>query len=390
LLVFAKPIFPVDKKYEMDLPDVLKSYRDKKVLITGHTGFKGSWFSLWLSKADAQVYGYSLPPPGNPALFDMLQLKDIVQHQIADIRDFTQLSKTIFRIKPDIIFHFAAQSFVGSSYSSPLDTIEVNTLGTANLMEAVRKAGVPAAVVVVTSDKAYRNMEWKFGHRENDELGGDDPYSASKGAAELMVHSWRKSFFDPARIQEHGVRLASVRAGNVIGGGDYAVDRILPDCMRFLQQGESIIVRNPDHTRPWQHVLEPLSGYLAVGEKLLRYPQSPDYCEAFNFGPNVNSNRNVKEVVEEVIECWGDGSWHHLRNDRTNYEAKLLHVASDKAFHKLNWEPKWSFKETIAHTVEWYKKAASTDDYRQLRELTIKQIKNYEEKAVLRVQKVLN
>lgn len=375
----------------MDLPDVLKSYRDRKVLITGHTGFKGSWFSLWLAKADAQVYGYSLPPPGNPALFDMLQLKDIVQHQIADIRDFNQLSKTIFRIKPDIIFHFAAQSLVGRSYTSPLETIEVNTLGTANVMEAVRHAGVPAAVVIVTSDKCYRNRDWDFGYRETDELGGDDPYSASKGAAEIMVHSWRKSFFDPSRIHEHGVRLASVRAGNVIGGGDYAVDRIIPDCIRYLQAGESIVVRHPNHTRPWQHVLEPLSGYLALGAKLLKHPQSGDYSEAYNFGPNVNSNRNVRELVEEVIECWGDGAWHHLKNERANHETTLLHVSSDKAFHILDWEPKWGFKETIANTVEWYKKAATVDDYRQLRELTVRQIQKYEEGfGVLQMHKVLN
>jgi CDP-glucose 4,6-dehydratase len=360
------------------------------VLITGHTGFKGSWLSLWLANAGAQIYGYSLRPPGNPALFDLLQLKDVVQHQIADIRDFNQLSKTIFRIKPDIIFHLAAQSLVGQGYSTPLETIEVNTLGTANLMEAVRHAGVPTAVIVVTSDKAYRNMEWKFGYRENDELGGDDPYSASKGAAEIMVHCWRKSFFDPARVKEHGVRLASVRAGNVIGGGDYAVDRIVPDCIRYLQRGETIIVRNPAHTRPWQHVLEPLSGYLALGAKLLRFPHSAEYCEAFNFGPNVNSNRNVKELVEEVIECWGDGSWHHYRNDRANHETTLLHVSSDKAFHKLDWYPKWDFKETIGTTIEWYKKAASIDDYKQLRDLTLKQISKFEGEYVLQMQKVLN
>ncbi|HZY78736.1 MAG TPA: CDP-glucose 4,6-dehydratase [Cyclobacteriaceae bacterium] len=375
----------------MDLPDVLKSYRDKKVMITGHTGFKGSWFSLWLAKAEAQVYGYSLPPPGNPALFDMLQLKDIVQHQIADIRDFNQLSKTIFRIKPDIIFHFAAQSLVGASYASPLETIEVNTVGTANVMEAVRHAGVPAAVIIVTSDKCYRNREWNYGYRETDELGGDDPYSASKGAAEIMVHSWRKSFFDPSRIQEHGVRLASVRAGNVIGGGDYAVDRIIPDCIRYLQSGESIVVRNPNHTRPWQHVLEPLSGYLALGAKLLESSSCEDYCSAFNFGPSVNSNRNVRDLVNEVISCWGEGAWHHLRNDRANHETSLLHVSSDKAFHTLDWQPKWGFKETISHTVEWYKKAASIDDYRQLRELTLRQIQKYEDGlGVLTIQKVLN
>lgn len=362
----------------MDLRDVLKAYKDKKVLITGHTGFKGSWFSLWLAKADANVYGYSMPPPGNPAMFDLLQLRDVLQHQIADIRDFTQLSKSIFRIKPDVIFHFAAQSLVGQGYSSPLETIEVNTLGTAHVMEAVRQAGVPAAVVVVTSDKCYRNHEWIYGYREADELGGDDPYSASKGAAEIMVHCWRNSFFHPSRLSEHGVRLGSVRAGNVIGGGDYAVDRIIPDCIRFLQANESIVVRNPDHTRPWQHVLEPLAGYLTLGAKMLLHPTNPEYCSAFNFGPNVGSNRNVKELVEEVIECWGEGSWHHLKSDRANHEAGLLHVSSDKAFHKLGWKPKWDFKETISNTIEWYKRAQYLDDSRQLVDLTLSQIRKYE------------
>lgn len=362
----------------MELREVLKAYKDKKVMITGHTGFKGSWFSLWLAKADANVYGYSMPPPGSPAMFDLLQLKDVLQHQVADIRDFTQLSKSIFRIRPDVIFHFAAQSLVGQGYASPLETIEVNTLGTANVMEAVRQANIPCAVVIVTSDKSYRNQEWNYGYRETDELGGDDPYSASKGAAEIMVNCWRKSFFDPRRVNEHGVRLASVRAGNVIGGGDYAVDRIIPDCIRYLQANESILVRNPLHTRPWQHVLEPLAGYLTLGAYLLNQPTASEYCDAFNFGPNVTSNRNVRELVEEVIGCWGEGSWHHLKNERANHETTLLHVSSDRAFHKLGWAPKWEFKETISTTIEWYKRAATLYDPQQLVELTLNQIKKYE------------
>ena len=374
----------------MELRDVLKAYKDKKVMITGHTGFKGSWFSLWLAKANANVYGYSMPPPSNPAMFDMLQLKDHVQHQLADIRDFTQLSKSIFRIRPDIIFHFAAQSLVGGGYASPLETMEVNTMGTAYLMEAVRQAGIPAAIVIITSDKSYKNREWTYGYRETDELGGDDPYSASKGAAELMVHCWRKSFFDPARVNEHGVRLASARAGNVIGGGDYAADRIIPDCIRYLQARESIVVRNPSHTRPWQHVLEPLGGYLTLGAKLLQQPRNAEYCDAFNFGPSVSSNRNVKQLVEEVIECWGEGSWYHLKNERANHETSLLHVSSDKAFHKLGWLPKWGFKETISNTIEWYKRASSVDDYRQLIDFTVGQIKQYEDgHAKIKEQNVL-
>jgi CDP-glucose 4,6-dehydratase len=194
-----------------------------------------------------------------------------------------------------------------------------------------------------------------------------------------MVNSWRKSFFDPAKIHEHGVRISSVRAGNVIGGGDYAVDRIVPDCIKYLQAGESIVVRNPNHTRPWQHVLEPLSGYLTLGAKLLDAPSQEEYCSPFNFGPHVDSNRNVSTLVDEVIDCWGEGSWHHLRNDKANHESILLHVSSDKAFHSLEWQPKWRFKETIAHTVEWYKKASTIDDYRILRDLTLDQIQKYED-----------
>ncbi len=367
----------------MNLQGVLKTYKGKKVMITGHTGFKGSWLSLWLARTDASVYGYSMLPPSNPAMFDLLQLRDHVQHQVADIRDFTTLSKSIFRIRPDIIFHFAAQALVGQGYSSPLETLEINTMGTAYLMEAVRQANVPAAIVIVTSDKSYKNHEWNYGYRETDELGGDDPYSASKGAAELMVNCWRKSFFDPFRLNEHGVRLASVRAGNVIGGGDYAADRVVPDCIRFLQAHESIVVRNPHHTRPWQHVLEPLGGYLTLGAKLLQHPRDPEYCDAFNFGPNVTSNRNVKELVEEVIECWGDGSWYHLKSDRANHETNLLHVSSDKAFHKLGWAPKWDFKETIAKTIEWYKRASYSDDPKQIVDLTLEQIRKYESENAL-------
>jgi CDP-glucose 4,6-dehydratase len=205
-----------------------------------------------------------------------------------------------------------------------------------------------------------------------------------------MVNCWRKSYFDPARVRDHGVRLASVRAGNVIGGGDYAVDRIIPDCIRYLTAGESITVRNPTHTRPWQHVLEPLAGYLKLGAMMLAHPTTPEYCDAFNFGPNVSSNRNVQELVEEVIACWGEGSWHHIKNERANHETSLLHVSSDKAFHKLGWCPKWDFKETIATTIEWYKAAQFIEDPRQLIDLTLKQIKRYEDgQQELHDQKIL-
>ncbi len=366
----------------MDLKEVLKTYKGKKILITGHTGFKGSWMSLWLAKAGATVYGYSMPPPGIPALFNLLQLQNIVQHQTADVRDIHTLTAAVRRIQPDIIFHLAAQSLVGEGYRSPAGTMETNVMGTVNVMEAVREAGVPAAIIIVTSDKCYKNKEWIYGYREPDELGGDDPYSASKGAAELMVHSWRHSFFHPSRIARHGVRLASVRAGNVIGGGDYAVARIVPDCIRHLQAGEPIVVRNPAHTRPWQHVLEPLGGYLALGKKLME-DLTGTYCEAFNFGPHVSSNRSVEELVNEVIGCWGEGSWNHGKTGESVHETTLLHVSSDKAYHKLNWEPRWDFKETIGYTIDWYRQAAELKDARALVDLTTSQIGRFEGNGIL-------
>jgi CDP-glucose 4,6-dehydratase len=366
----------------MELNSVLKAYKGKKVLITGHTGFKGSWMSLWLAKVGATVYGYSMPPPGIPSLFEKLSLKETLNHQQADIRDLDSLTSAVQRIQPDIIFHLAAQSLVGEGYVAPIETMQVNVMGTANVLEAVRRNGMATAIVVVTSDKCYRNKEWTYGYREVDELGGDDPYSASKGAAELMVHSWRNSFFHPSSMHSHGVRLASVRAGNVIGGGDYAQARIVPDCIRYLEAGESIVVRNPSHTRPWQHVLEPLSGYLVLGSKLLNDTKG-EYCEAFNFGPNVNSNRSVKDLVDEVISCWGSGSWNHMKIENAVHETILLHVSSDKAFHKLGWEPRWDFKETIFNTVDWYKQAGTMSSSSELNDFTLSQIGKFEDKRIL-------
>src|SRR5688572_16502741 len=272
-------------------------FRNKKIFVTGHTGFKGSWLSLWLRNLGADVYGYSLPPPTNPSLFELLNLEDDLYHKVADIRDQEELRKSISHVKPDIIFHLAAQSVVGESYVTPLETVETNVMGTVNVMEAVRKSGIATAIVLVTSDKCYENKEWLHGYRENDPLGGYDPYSASKGAAEVLISSWRNSFFRPENIKQHGVRLASVRAGNVIGGGDWTNESLVPDCIRYLKSNKSIPVRNPYATRPWQHVLEPLSGYLLLGAKLMGpVEQAAQFCEAFNFGPLVNSNRTVKDL----------------------------------------------------------------------------------------------
>lgn len=358
-------------------------YNGKKVLITGHTGFKGSWLSLWLSSLGANVYGYALAPHTSPALFDVLKLKEIVNHEEADICDLERFRKTIRSIKPDIIFHLAAQTLVRHSYENPVESIMVNTVGTVNILEAIRLENLPVAAVMVTTDKCYENKEWHFGYRENDPMGGYDPYSASKGAAEILISSWRDSYFNPARLSDHGVRVASVRAGNVIGGGDWSKDRIVPDSIRDLQRTGIIQVRNPYATRPWQHVLEPLGGYLQLGARLLdtTKPDIATYCEPFNFGPLISSNKDVKSLVEKVIKVWGKGSWESSSSKKNNHEASLLHLTIDKAYHKLDWLPKWNFDETIIHTVEWYKNMMQ--DPSSVFDYTTKEIQEYQSKKVI-------
>jgi CDP-glucose 4,6-dehydratase len=355
-----------------------KIYSGKKVLITGHTGFKGSWLSLWLTHLGATVYGYALDPPTDPSLFQLLRLGDIMDHQIADIRDAGKLKKSISRIKPDIIFHLAAQSLVRDSYESAVETVAVNTLGTIHVMEAVRELRLPAAMVMVTSDKCYQNKEWLHGYRETDPLGGHDPYSSSKAAAEIFIDSWRNSFFHPGSIDTHGVRIASARAGNVVGGGDWTKDNLVPDCIRALQRNTVIEVRNPSATRPWQHVLECLGGYMMLGAKLMDpVPRNAKpYCEAFNFGPPVASNKNVKELVERIIACWGGGSWQDVSSQHALHEAFLLSISIDKAHHTLGWYPKLDFNETIHQTVEWYKKLFQ--DPSEILKFTLEQIRLYE------------
>ncbi len=363
--------------------EIYATYKGKKVLVTGHTGFKGSWLTLWLKELGANVFGYALDPPTNPSLFELLDLEKEIDHEIGDIRDIDRLKKSLQRIKPDIIFHLAAQSIVGQSYENPLETVQVNALGTANLLEAVRQTGLALAMVLITSDKCYQNNEWHFGYRETDVLGGYDPYSASKAAAEIFIDSWRNSFFDPSKIKEHGVRVASTRAGNVIGGGDWGKN-LVPDCIRDLQNNTFITVRNPHSTRPWQHVLEPLSGYLQLGGKLLDTSNEnvAEFCEAFNFGPHVANNKTVKQVVEEIIEKWGSGSWKWISPENAKYESSLLNLSIDKAYHKLGWFPKWNFSETIAHTVEWYQNFESNhkilSDAFAIQELTLRQIRRHQ------------
>lgn len=352
-------------------------YKNKKVLITGNTGFKGGWLTVWLSTLEADIYGYSLKPPTVPSLFQILNLERFIAQEEADVRDFERLTAAIKRIQPAIIFHLAAQSLVRESYAKPLETIATNTFGSVNLMEAVRQAGIPVAVVMITSDKCYDNKEWIHGYREVDPLGGYDPYSASKGAAEIFISSWRNSFFNISDISKHRVRIASARAGNVIGGGDWANDRIVPDCIRDLKRSGVVGIRNPDATRPWQHVLEPLHGYLQLGSRLLSEEgDAARFCQAFNFGPLANSNRTVRELVEKIIRYWGNGTWKSTTPEVARHEASLLNLSIDKAFHNLNWSPRWNFDTTVRQTVDWYRKLDEAPD--DMLEFSIQQIHSYE------------
>ncbi len=350
-------------------------YKGKKVLVTGHTGFKGSWMSQWLLQLNADVYGYALPPSTTPSLYDQLGLKDRMTNMIGDIRDLDVLKKYIASIKPDIIFHLAAQPLVRDSYLDPVYTWETNVNGTMNVMEAVRQLELKTNIVVITSDKCYENKEWIYGYRENDALGGYDPYSASKGAAEIVVSSWRRSFFHPNEIETHGVKIASARAGNVIGGGDWAKDRIIPDCVRALINSQEIQVRNPLSTRPWQHVLESLGGYLLLGRSLLISSENEidKLCGAFNFGPYGTSNKSVEDLVNEVLKHW-EGSWNYKKEDAF-HEAFLLNLNIDKATQTLGWSPVWNFKETIGNTISWYKLVSENPEFAL--EVTNKQIEKY-------------
>jgi CDP-glucose 4,6-dehydratase len=327
------------------------AYRGKSVLITGHTGFKGAWLAEWLIALGANVTGYALPPTTKPALFEQLGLASRLQHIEADVRDPAVLRQTVASARPDFIFHLAAQPLVRFSYREPADTFSTNVMGTVNLLEAVRLAKRPCTIVVVTTDKCYENHETGRPYREEDSLGGHDPYSASKGATELVVSAYRRSYFSG---EEAGVRLASARAGNVLGGGDWAPDRIVPDCVRALQRAESIPVRNRISTRPWQHVLEPLSGYLWLGARLAPEPTNGPLASAFNFGPDPASSRTVAELVQEILLHW-PGRWEDKSDPAAVHEATSLSLNTDKARQLLQWAPVWSFSETIAQTVHWYR-----------------------------------
>ncbi|MBI2437199.1 MAG: CDP-glucose 4,6-dehydratase [Lentisphaerae bacterium] len=331
------------------------AFNGRPVFITGHTGFKGAWLSLWLHALGARVTGYALPPPTSPSHFQAAHIRRLLTRHIeADIRDARTLHSALKKTRPEIIFHLAAQALVRESFCHPRETFEINIQGLVNLLEAVRKLGRPCRVIIVTSDKCYANREHAQGYSETDPLGGYDPYSASKGAQELLVAAYRQSFFHPEQLPQHGIKLASVRSGNVIGGGDWAADRIMADCIRALIARRAIGVRNPEAVRPWQHVLEPLSGYLWLAARLAG-PDAGGLCEAWNFGPSNQGLKTVQSLAEETIRCWGRGTWRHQCLKHAPHEAALLTLCCAKARRRLGWRPTWNFKTAVEQTVAWYK-----------------------------------
>ncbi|NDV63049.1 CDP-glucose 4,6-dehydratase [Puniceicoccales bacterium CK1056] len=371
----------------MNFKELAKTYKGKRVLVTGDTGFKGSWLCEWLLMMGADIVGIGLEPDTDPSLFVQLGLEKQMDHQTLDIRDAEKVSKLVREVQPDILLHLAAQPLVRLSYDIPVETYATNVMGTVHLLNALRQLEKPCAAVFVTTDKCYENKEWLHSYREEDPMGGHDPYSSSKGACEIAIQSFRKSFFH--NPLDRGIAVASARAGNVIGGGDWAEDRIVPDCIRALSREEAIPVRNRHATRPWQHVLEPLGGYLLLGADLWRGLNKESFisarleqsqlCSAFNFGPTLDSNRPVAELVEEILKHW-PGSWDDRSDPNALHEASLLNLAIDKARHVLGWEPRWDFEQTIANTVDWYRQVH--DNSSNTLEMTEKQITLYSKNNV--------
>jgi CDP-glucose 4,6-dehydratase len=345
-------------------------WRGKRVFLTGHTGFKGSWLSLWLKQLGAEVTGFSLPPPTQPSLFELANVEKGMTSLIGDIRDLEKLSSALKESKAEIVFHLAAQPLVRLSYKTPVDTYSTNVMGTVNLLESIRRINDVRSAVIVTTDKCYENREWVWGYREEEPMGGHDPYSNSKGCAELVVSAYRKSFFsDPKRPQ-----IASARAGNVIGGGDFAEDRLIPDIVRAALSKQKLMIRNPNATRPWQHVLEPLSGYLLLAERLYEENGS-NFAEGWNFGPNDDDNWSVEKVITTLSAIWPNAPETILSPTLELYEANLLKLDISKAKSLLGWHPVLTIREAIAMTAEWYQ--AHEEDKKCLH-LTVKQIERYQ------------
>lgn len=350
-------------------------FTGKRVMVTGHTGFKGSWLCEWLLSLGAEITGLALAPDTNPSLFEQLGLADRLTHVVGDIRSRETVSRVIAAAEPDVLFHMAAQPLVRRSYREPVETWETNVLGTIHVLESLRRLDKPCSAVMVTTDKCYENRERSWGYRETDPLGGHDPYSSSKAAAEIAVASWRRSFFHGP---ESRARIATARAGNVVGGGDWAEDRIVPDAMRALSRGEAIKVRNPAATRPWQHVLEPLAGYLSLAAALAGRPDDFGLESAFNIGPDRESNRPVRDLVEAICTIW-PGRWEDLSDPRAVHEANLLYLDNAKAEALLGWRPTWAFDRTIDVTVAWYRDLRDPAPASAVAARTVQDIRAYQD-----------
>lgn len=334
----------------------------RRVFVTGHTGFKGGWLSLWLQDLGAEVTGYALSPPTKPSLFETARIGEGMRSLIADVRDLGSLVAAVTEAQPEVVFHLAAQPLVRKSYRKPVETYATNVMGTVHLLEAVRQTPSVRAVINVTSDKCYENREWLWGYREIEPMGGHDPYSNSKGCSELVTAAWRDSFYNPARHGKHGVAIASARAGNVIGGGDWAEERLVPDLLRAFELGRPAVIRHPDAVRPWQHVLEPLSGYLRLAERLVE--AGPDHAEAWNFGPDDEAAVPVRLLADHLCQAWGAGAaWQHEAGEHP-HEAALLRLDSTKARTRLDWRPRWSLAKALEATADWHRACLAGEDCR--------------------------
>lgn len=346
-------------------------WRDKKVFLTGHTGFKGSWAALWLQSMGAQVKGYALAAPTTPSLFDQAQVAIGMQSEIGDIRDAAKLAQSMKSFNPDILIHMAAQPLVRLSYRDPVDTYSTNVMGTVHVFEAARQCSNLRAIVNITTDKCYENREWEWGYRENEPMGGHDPYSNSKGCAELVTSAYQRSFFH----LPHTANLASVRAGNVIGGGDWAEDRLIPDILRAFEKKQPVVIRNPLATRPWQHVLEPLAGYFILVEKLFD-ADGKAFAEGWNFGPREEDAKPVQWIVEELVNDWGNGASWQLDTSENPHEANFLKLDISKVAHRLKWKPRWNLATALEKIVHWHQHWLGGESARQLCLQQIEQFEN--------------
>lgn len=347
-------------------------FKNRRIFITGHTGFKGSWLCLLLHRLGAEVYGYALQPPTTPSLFEEAKIGELIHSTIGDVRDLDALTKAIQAAQPEVVIHMAAQPLVRESYKIPVETYAINVMGTVNLLEACRHTPGIKAIVNVTTDKCYENREWHWGYRENEAMGGYDPYSNSKGCSELVTSSYRNSYFNPATYATHGVALASGRAGNVIGGGDWADDRLIPDFIRSIAKGQPLFIRSPYAIRPWQHVLEPLTGYLTLAAKLLT--EGAHYAEGWNFGPEDQDAKNVAWISETICRMWGDGASVSIDTHPQPHEANYLKLDCSKAKADLNWFPRWNIETTLQSIVDWNKAYLRGEDMRMV---TLRQIESY-------------